>query len=135
MNKFSLAAAAALAAVFSAAPASAEGFLASLARDVGLINEQQRQTIDGIHAGLGRPGDHLANQAAGAAVDYFVPGYGRGVTQGLEMRDRMRRQAAGMNYAPAPAPMPYGSYGAPYGYGNPMHFAAPMALPMPYPMY
>jgi hypothetical protein len=41
---------------------------------------------------MGRPLDHAANEAAGAAVDYFVPGAGEYVTEGLELRDEIRRR-------------------------------------------
>jgi hypothetical protein len=48
--------------------------------------------LDDWHNRAGRPlDDHAANQAAGAAANYAVPGSGPYVTEGLEMRDRYNR--------------------------------------------
>ncbi len=80
---------------FASVPAHAEGFLAGLARNAGLINEDQRRALDNAHAAAGRPLDHLANQAAGAAANYVIPGSGPYVTQGLEMRDQFNRSGFG----------------------------------------
>jgi hypothetical protein len=86
--------------------------------------------------------DHAANQAAGAVANYFVPGSGPYVTQGLEYRDMYNRgqwQPPQAMYAPMPrygqpfygqpayAPMPQPPYAQPF-YGQPMY--APVLRPM-----
>lgn len=55
-------------------PAAAEGFLAGLARDAGLINEEQREALDNAHTAMGNPLDRAATQVA----DAYVPGLGTG---------------------------------------------------------
>lgn len=55
-----------------AQPAAADGFLASLARDAGLINEDQRAALDNAHTTLGNPLDRAATEIA----DTY--GYGAG---------------------------------------------------------
>ena len=88
----SLLIAASVASVMTAsAPAFACGFIACALRDVGVINEDQRRALDQKHEEMGRPLDHAANQAAGAAANAVVPGSGVYVTQGLELRDQYNR--------------------------------------------
>lgn len=77
--------------VSSASAGCSSGFLADLACQAGLIDKQTANNLDAAHAAAGRPLDHAANQAAGAAANYVVPGSGVYVTQGLEMRDRYNR--------------------------------------------
>ena len=85
-------------------PASARcssGEIANFLCRTGVISQQTAQTADAAHAGMGRPLDHLANQAAGAAANYVVPGSGPYVTEGLELRDQYNRMGNGP-VAPAP---------------------------------
>ena len=86
------------------------------------------QQADQAHAAMGRPLDHMANQAAGAASNYVVPGSGMYVTQGLEAYDQYRR--GGFNrYAAPPAP----SYAPPM---MPYYQPAPVQYyPQPQPFY
>lgn len=119
--KLSLVAAAILTTA-AATPVFAEGFLAGLARDAGIINEQQRRALDNAHAAAGRPLDHMANQAAGAAANYFVPGSGPAVTQGLEALDQYNRM-----------PRPPGPAGQPGGYPQNAGGYPTAYQPMPQP--
>jgi hypothetical protein len=80
---------------------SAGGWLSSSAYAGGFLADtfvrpfspQAADTLDRAHAAAGRPLDHAANAAAGAAANYVVPGSGVYVTQGLELRDAYNRGA------------------------------------------
>ncbi|MFG1342493.1 hypothetical protein [Xanthobacter autotrophicus] len=81
------------------------GFIADVLCQTGVIDRQTANTLDGVHAGMGRPLDHLANQAAGAAANYAAPGSGQVVTQGLELRDQWNR-SGGMGSPGVGMPQP-----------------------------
>lgn len=102
--KISVIAAAAIFGAAAATPVLAQGFIADGLKRMGVINEAQRRLLDDAHAAGGRPLDHAANQAAGAASNFFVPGSGPAVTQGLEALDRYNR----MPRHPGPAGQPGG---------------------------
>lgn len=108
-KKIAVIASTALISMFSigAANACSSGFLADLACRAGVINQDQAHALDAAHAAMGRPLDHMANQAAGAAVNYVAPGAGVYVTQGLEMRDQFNRGGFGNGMgAPVGGPIP-----------------------------
>jgi hypothetical protein len=67
------------------------GFLANLACQAGIIDEETANDLDAWHEDMGRPFDHAVNRAAGAAVDSSVPGACKFVTEGFELRDAIRR--------------------------------------------
>ena len=81
--------------VSGGAQACSSGFFADVACRAGLIDKQTANGLDAAHAGMGRPLDHMANQAAGAAANYIAPGSGPYVTQGLELRDQYTRGGFG----------------------------------------
>jgi hypothetical protein len=113
------------------------GFLANAACQAGIIDKQTANGLDAAHAAAGRPLDHLANQAAGAAANYFVPGSGPYVTQGLEYRDMYNRgQLPGQqHFAPEPHAQPmYRPLPQPV-YAPPPYYAPPMYRPVPQPVY
>jgi len=58
---------------------------------MGVIDEDTANQLDDWHADMGRQLDHAANEAAGAAADFVVPGSGEFVADGLELRDTIRR--------------------------------------------
>lgn len=85
------------AALFSAAlgtTAHAEGFIAGGLRDLGIINEETRQQLDGINHQLGNPVDHAITRG----MDYVVPGSGTAVEtywQGQRMINNMQNNQGG----------------------------------------
>jgi hypothetical protein len=88
------AAALAVSAVLASGTARADcspGFFANVLCEAGVIDEDTANDLDEWHEDAGRPLDHLGNEAAGAAADYFVPGSGEFITEGLELRDAIRR--------------------------------------------
>ncbi|MFZ3005202.1 MAG: hypothetical protein WA047_03425 [Phenylobacterium sp.] len=93
-------------------PAAADGFLAGLARDAGLINEEQRAALDNAHTTMGNPLDRAATQIA----DAYVPGLGTGYNT---IRGMNIGAPAPGGFAPPPPPPPQVRYGAvcvsPYG--------------------
>lgn len=92
------------------------GFIANALCQAGVIDKNTANTADRIHAGMGRPLDHLANQAAGAGANYILWGSGPAVTQALEARDQWNRS---------------GGMGAPGAPGMGMPQPIPLAQPLP----
>lgn len=74
----------------TSANAQACGFIACALRDLGVINESQRQVLDGAHEALDRPLDHAASQV----VDAYIPGAGTAMeTNWAYQRQRAAQQA------------------------------------------
>lgn len=92
-------------AVSSALADCSPGFLANIGCELGVIDQQTANGLDAAHAAAGRPLDHAANQAAGAAANWVVPGSGPYVTQGLEFRDQWNRSGG---FRPAGSAFPGG---------------------------
>ncbi|MCC8985715.1 MAG: hypothetical protein LM513_03905 [Nitrospira sp.] len=73
----------------TSANAQAEGFIAGLLRDTGVINENQRKELDGIHEKLGRPLDHATSQV----VDVYMPGAGTAMEANWAYQRQRAQQA------------------------------------------
>ncbi len=90
--------------------ASAEGFLAGLARDIGIIDENQRRALDDWHAANGSPLDRVP----GAALSMVNPGLGAAYEanqQFIQMKDQWEQNYATGSFPPAV---------------NPGHYSVPM---------
>jgi hypothetical protein len=75
----------------TSAHACSSGFIAGGLCNLGVIDDDTSEDVDAWHEEAGRPLDHAANAAAGAAAEFVVPGSAEFVTEGLEIRDAVRR--------------------------------------------
>jgi hypothetical protein len=105
----------------TSAYACSSGFIAGGLCNLGVINNKASENLDAWHAAAGRPLDHAANEGAGAAADIVVPGSGEFITEGLELRDAVRRGESGLplrNGGFQPQPMPQAMSMPPVRLGN-----------------
>lgn len=89
------------------------GFLADLACQAGLIDQDTAQSLDAANKALGQPVD----QAVYAGMDYVVPGSGtaaRGYAQLQQRGSRGNRGGPAPQYQPAPQPQYNQQYNQPY---------------------